>query len=168
MTKFASSLPWEPAKLHDKACFWERIEAPLPPLRPRPKGDFIHPRQLSPFPERLVLQFSTEVFLSRYEEIDSSGNDLCTSSTKLSEHGILVEHMVDTEKATTEFREAYDARDTTSSHLKSSKKRFATRSIVQRERKMPPNNKLQENGVSLPCRNRTSMLTTSFSRIAST
>ena len=39
---------------------------------------------------------------------------------------------VDIEKATAEFREAYDRRDTTSSHLKSSRKRFATRSIVQR------------------------------------
>ena len=37
--------------------FWERIEAPLPPLRPRPKCNFIHPRQLSPFPERLELPF---------------------------------------------------------------------------------------------------------------
>ena len=123
VSKFAFSLPWEPAKPHDKACFWERIEAPLPPLRPRPKCDFIHPRQLSPFPERLVLPFSTEVILSRYEEIDSSGNDLCTSWTKLSEHEILVEHMVDTEKATADFRETYDGRDTTSSHLKNSKKK---------------------------------------------
>ena len=48
----SSSLPWEPAKPQDKACFWERIEAPLPPLRSRPKCDFIHARQLSPFLER--------------------------------------------------------------------------------------------------------------------
>ena len=71
--------PWEPAKPHDIACFWKRIEAPLPPLRPRPKCDFIHPRQLSPFPERLVLPFSNEVILSGYEELDSSGNDHFTS-----------------------------------------------------------------------------------------
>ena len=48
----------------------------------RPKCDFIHPRQLSPFPERLVLPFSNEVILSFYEELDSSGNDLFTSSVK--------------------------------------------------------------------------------------
>ena len=71
VSKLASSLPWEPAKPHDKACFWERIEAPLPPLRPRPKCDFIHPRQVSPFPERLVLPFSNEVILSGYEELDA-------------------------------------------------------------------------------------------------
>ena len=51
---------------------------------------------------------------------------------KMSEHEILVERMVDIEKATAEFREAYERRGTTSSHLKSSRKRFATRSIVQR------------------------------------
>ena len=47
------SLPLEPTRPQDKAYSWERIEAPLPPLRPRPKCNFIHPRQLSPFPERL-------------------------------------------------------------------------------------------------------------------
>ena len=60
-SKQFTSLPWETAKPQDKAFFWERIEAPLPPLRPRPKCNFIHPRQLSPSPERLVLPFSNEV-----------------------------------------------------------------------------------------------------------
>ena len=131
LSKLSSSLPSEPAKLHDKACFWERIEAPLPPLRPRPKCDFIHPRQLSPFPERLVLPFSNEVFLSGYEELDSSGNDLFTSWVKLSEHEILVEHMVDIERATAEFREAYE-RKATFSRMNSANKHFATRWVVQK------------------------------------
>ena len=48
----------QPTKPQDKACFWERIEAPLSPLRPRPKCNFIHPRQLGPFPGRLELPFS--------------------------------------------------------------------------------------------------------------
>ena len=97
-------------------CVWERSEAPLPPLRSRPKCDFIHPRQLSPFPERLVLPFSNEFILSDYAELDSSGNDdPFTSSAKLSDHEILVEHMVDMQKATAEFRETYYRRDTTSS-----------------------------------------------------
>ena len=72
VSKLASSSPWEPAKPHDEAFFWERIEAPLPPLRPRPKCDFMHPRQLSPFPDRLVLPFSNEVILSGYEELGYS------------------------------------------------------------------------------------------------
>ena len=79
VSKNFSSLPWELAKPQEKACFWERIEAPLPPLRPRPKCDFIRPRQVSPPPERPVLPFSNEVILSGYEELDSSGTDLFTS-----------------------------------------------------------------------------------------
>ena len=35
------------------------------------------------------------------------------------------------------------------------------------EKRAPSGNKLQENGISLPCRRRLSMLTTSSSRIAS-
>ena len=48
-------LPWEPVGPQGTASFWERTEAPLPPLRPR--CNFIHPKQLSPFPERLKLPF---------------------------------------------------------------------------------------------------------------
>ena len=81
-------------------------DAPLPPVRPRPKCNFIHPRQLSPFLHRLVLPFSNDEILSSYEEFDSSGTDLVTSCVKMSEHEILVQHMVDIEKATAEFREA--------------------------------------------------------------
>ena len=51
------------------------MEAPLPPLRPLRKCNFIHPRQLSPFPERLELPFSNDEILSGYEEIVSSGTD---------------------------------------------------------------------------------------------
>ena len=64
----STSLPWETAKPQDKVCFLERLEAPLPPLRPRPTCNFIDPRQLSPVPERLVLPFSTDEILSGYEE----------------------------------------------------------------------------------------------------
>ena len=131
-SKHSTSLPWETAKPQDKACFVERIEAPLPPLRPRPKCNFIHPRQLSPFPERLVLPFSNDEILSGYEEFDSSGTDLFTSWVKLIEHEILVHHMVDIEKATAEFREASERKHAASSHMNSSNERFATRSIVQR------------------------------------
>ena len=181
-SKQFTSLPWESAQPQDKACFWERIEAPLPPLRPRPKCNFIHPRQLSPFPERLVLPLSNEVILSGYEEFDSSGTELFTSWVKMSEHEILVQHMVDVQKAFAEFREASERKHATSSHKNSSSKHFATRSIVQRrdlastvgaldpvgEKKMPSNNNLLECVISLPCKKRLTTLTTSFSRIAST
>ena len=65
------SLPWEPTRPQDKAYFWERIEAPLPPSRPR--CNFIHPRQLSPFPERLELPFSNDEILCGNVDIVSSG-----------------------------------------------------------------------------------------------
>ena len=62
---------WEPIGPQDKAYFWERNDAPLPPLRPR--CNFIHPRQLSPLPERLKLPFPIGEILSGFEEIVSSG-----------------------------------------------------------------------------------------------
>ena len=52
------ALHWEPIGPQGTASFWERSEAPLPPLRPR--CNFIHTRQLSPFPERLKLPFSSD------------------------------------------------------------------------------------------------------------
>ena len=55
----------------------------------------IHPRQLSPFPERLVLPFSNDEIQSGYEEFDFSGTGLFTSWVKMSGHEILVQHMVD-------------------------------------------------------------------------
>ena len=114
-----------------KACFWERLEAPLPPLRPRPECNVIHPRHFCPCAERLVLPFSSDEILSGYEEFDSSVTDLFTSWVKMREQENLV-HIVDIEKATAEFREASERKRATSSHMNSSNKRFATRSIVQR------------------------------------
>ena len=50
----------------------------------------------------------------------------------MSDREILVQHMVDIEKASAEFREASERKHATSSHMNSSGERFATRSIVQR------------------------------------
>ena len=50
----------------------------------------------------------------------------------MSEHEILVQHMVDIQKATAEFREASKRKPATSSHMNSANKHFATRSVVQR------------------------------------
>ena len=86
--------------------FLERIEAPLPTLRPWPKCNFTHPRQLSPFLERLELPYSNDEILSGYEEIVSSGTDQFTTWVKM--HEILVHHMVDIQKATAEFRGAFE------------------------------------------------------------
>ena len=85
------SLPWEPTRPQDKAYFWKRIDAPLRPSRPRPKCNFIHPRQLSPFPERLELPFSNDEILCGYEDIVSSGTDHFTAWVKVSPHEVLVQ-----------------------------------------------------------------------------
>ena len=108
-----------------KPFFWERIEAPLPRVRPRPKCNFIHPRQLSPFPERLGLPFSNDEIL--YEDIVSSGTDHFAAWVKVSPHKVLVQHMVDIQRATTDFREASERRPATSSQTNSVNKHFATR-----------------------------------------
>ena len=67
-----SSSPWEPAKHQDKACFQERIEAPLPPL------------QLRPTCERLELPFCCDAILSVYEDLVSSQSDQFTMWGKMS------------------------------------------------------------------------------------
>ena len=55
-----SSSPWGPPKNEDTACSRERIEAPLPPLQPRPTC------------ERLELPSSCDVVLSGCEDLVSS------------------------------------------------------------------------------------------------
>ena len=126
------SLPWEPTRPQDKAYLWERIEAPLPPLRPRPKCNFIHPRQLSPFPERLELPFSNDEILCGYEDIVSLGTDHFTTWVKVSPHEVLVQHMVDIPRATADFREASQRIHCTSSQAYRFNKHFATRSLIQK------------------------------------
>ena len=64
----------------------------------RPKCNFIHPKQLSPFPERLKLPFSIDEILSGYEDIVSSGTDQFTTSVKTDPDATLVRHMVDVQK----------------------------------------------------------------------
>ena len=133
ISKQFDSPPWEPTRPQDKAYFCERIEAPLPPLRPRTKCNFIHPRQLSPFPECLDLPFSNDEILCGYEENVSSGTCHFTAWVKMSPDEVLVQHMVDIQKATADVREASERKPTTSSHTNSVNKHFATRSIVQKK-----------------------------------
>ena len=124
------ALPWEPIGPQGTASFWERTEAPLPPLRPR--CNFIHPRQLSPFPERLKLPFSCEEILSGFEDIVSSGTDQFTAWVNTDPHATLVRHMVDVQKATAEFREASERIQDTPSQTNRFNKRKSNRSPVQK------------------------------------
>ena len=110
----------------------ERIEAPLPPIRARRTCNSLHPRQLSPCPERLELPFSNDEILCGYEEFSSSGTDQFIARVKMSPHDVLVQHMVDIHKATADFREASERKPDTSSRINSVSKHFATWSVVQK------------------------------------
>ena len=89
-----SSSPWRPPKNEDTACSRERIEAPLPPLQPRPTF------------ERLELPFSCDAVLSGDEELVSSVSDQFTMWGKMSQE-ILAEHVVDFQKVVADFRDAF-------------------------------------------------------------
>ena len=91
-SKQPDTLPWEPTRPQDKPHFWERTEAPSPPLRPR--CNLIHPRQFSTFPERLKLPFPSDEVLSSYEDIVSSRTHQFTAWVKMDPHEVLVHRMV--------------------------------------------------------------------------
>ena len=145
--------------------FPDRIDAPLPQSRPRPKCNFIHPRQLSPSLEGLELPFSNEIW-SGYEKVDPSGTDLFTAWVKMSEHETLVKHMVDVQKATAEIWEASEKKPATSSHKNSSNKHFATLRVCRGDSASTTGtlDKFQKGGISFPL----TTSTATFSRIAST
>ena len=127
------SLPWEPTRPQDKAYIGKRIEAPLPPLRPRPKCNFIHASTTTQSsPERLELPFPNDEILCGYEDRVSSGTDHFTAWVMVSPHEVLVQYMVDIQRATADFREASERRPATFSQTNSANKHFATRSIVQK------------------------------------
>ena len=171
------ALPWEPAGGQDKAYFWERNEAPLPPLRP--KCNFIHPWQLNPFPEHLELPFSSDEILSGYEDIVSSG----TLMYRLGQNGpsrYLGTFFGGCPKTTADFREASRRRHDASSQTIRFSKNLTNRSPVaakylQLEPRTPTWKRrclrkadCKQVARSLPCRKLLGMSTTSFSRIAST
>ena len=96
ISKQCDPVPCETTIPRGQPHFWERLEAPLLPLRSRPKCDIIHQQQLSPFPERLELPFSSDETLSGYEDIVSSKSDRFTMWGKMSPHEVFAEHVVDT------------------------------------------------------------------------
>ena len=102
----------------------------MPP--PRPRCNFIHPKQLSPFLERLNLPFSCDETLSGYEDIVSSGTDKFTTWVKTDPDATLVQHMVDVQKAVADFREASERRPDTSSQAYRFDKNLPNRSPVQK------------------------------------
>ena len=85
------------------SAFWEKSEAPLP--FPQHVCNFIHPKQLSPFPERLEPPFPEEEVLSGYEEdvsfildcfttwVKADPNDMCSMFERPSRN--IVKHLLE-------------------------------------------------------------------------
>ena len=136
----------------------------------------MHPKQLSPFPERLMLPFSSEEILSSYEDAVSSGTDQLTTWVKTDPDATLVGHMVDVQEAVAEFREASERRHNTSSQMyrfdnnvpdrPPVQKRFSIYNWNPRPRRGKEGallrNKSQATGTSSHCRKQLSMSTMIF------
>ena len=86
-------------------------------------GSIFHPKQLSPFSERLELPFPCEEILSGYEEVVSFSQDRYTTWVK-------ADHV---RKAVAEFREASARRHDTSSQEYHFDNNVPNRSLVQEE-----------------------------------
>ena len=95
---------WELLGPQGTATFWEKTEAPLP--LPRRRCNFIHTKQLSPFPERLELPYRSGEILSGCEDVVSSSQDRYTAWVKAEPDVTLERHVVDVQKAVAEYREA--------------------------------------------------------------
>ena len=97
------TLTWKLSGTQGTASFRETTEAPLPLARPR--CNFIHPKQPSPFPEHLKMPFSRDEVLSGYED----------AWVKTDPDDASVRHVVGVQKAVAEFREAPERVHDTSS-----------------------------------------------------
>ena len=95
---------WKLSGTEGTSAFWGKTEALLPPLKR--VYSFIHPKQLSPFPERLELPYPNGEILSNNEEDVSFIRDGFTTWVKEDFNTILERHAVDVRKAFAEYREA--------------------------------------------------------------
>ena len=105
---------WELLGPQGTASFWETTEAPLP--LPKRRCNFIHPKQLSPFPIRLELPYPSGEILSDHEDVVSSSQDRYTTWVKTDPDATLERHMVHVQKTVAEFREAFERRHIMTEH----------------------------------------------------
>ena len=104
------------------------------------------------------------------KNLTPSGRDLFTAWVKMSEHEILVQHMVDIQRATADFPKHLKRNSTVPINTLrpvrlcrgDSASTTGTLDAVG-EKKTPSKKQLQECGISLPCRKRPSMTTNSSS-----
>ena len=95
---------WNLSGTQGTSSFWENSEASLP--HPKRGCNFVHPKQLSPFPQRLELPYPNGEILSGYEKDVSFIQDRFTTFVKADPNVTLERHMVDIRKAAAEYREA--------------------------------------------------------------
>ena len=95
---------WKLSGTQGTSAFCENSEAPLP--HQKNARNSTHPKQLSPFPERLKLPYPDEEISSGYEEDVSFIRDRFTTWVKGDPNDILERHVVDVRKALAEYREA--------------------------------------------------------------
>ena len=110
--------------------FGEKAEEPLPLLKR--VCNYIHPKQHSPFPERLKLPNPDEEIFSGNEEDVSFIRDGFTTWEKADFNTILERHAVDIRKALAEFREASARKHDTSSQEYHFDNNVPNRSTVQK------------------------------------
>ena len=115
-----SSSPWEAPIPEVSVCSRECIEAPLPPLQPRPTCD------------RLELPFSCDAILSGYEDLHLPGSDQFTMWGKMTPDEILTEHVVDIHRIEADFRDAFERNQASSSQTYGVNKYFSSQSPVQK------------------------------------
>ena len=101
------------------ACSCERIEAPVPPLLPRPTC------------ERLELTFSCDAILSGFEDLVSPGSDQFTMRGTITPDEMLSEHLVDIHRTEADFRDAFERIQSSSSQSYGVNKYFSSQSPVQ-------------------------------------
>ena len=132
-SKHSTSLPWETAKPEDKACFFgsELRHHCLRCGHGQNVTSFIHGSSV-PFLSVKYCRFQMRLSCPVTKNLTPQNIIYLLHGSTKSDREILDQHMVDIEKATAEFREVSERRHATSSHMNSSSKRFATRSVVQR------------------------------------
>ena len=106
--------------LRSQLCARERIEAPLPPLQPRPTCD------------RSELPFSCDAILSGYEDHHLPGFDQFTMWGKMTSDEMLTEHVVDIHRIEADFRDAFERIQASSSQTSGVNKFFSSQSLVQK------------------------------------
>ena len=134
-----------------------------------------------PFLNAWNCPFSHGEILSGYEDIVSSGTDQFTAWVKMSPHEVLVQHMVDIQRATADLRETSERRPATSTQTNRVNKHFSTVSLVQKRLSIynwnpgPRRGKedafekqIPVDGISLPWRRQLCMSTMTFLQIGST